>query len=202
MTPTTETWRPIPDWEGYYEASDHGRIRSVERMVYAGGGRTRRNPSKVLAPQSNGRADDRRTVHLSRDGQVSSQRIAPLVLTAFVGPRPKGLECCHANGDEMDDRLENLRWDTRSGNLSDAVRHGTNPSTRKTRCPRGHALVAPNLTASCLAIGRRQCLACNRAHSNAKYARRRGRPFDFQSVADAHYAQIMEEHGVQQAVRS
>jgi HNH endonuclease len=48
-----------------------------------------------------------------------------LVLLAFVGPPGDGQECCHANGDRADCRLENLRWDTRHANRADARRHGT-----------------------------------------------------------------------------
>ena len=48
-----------------------------------------------------------------------------LVLETFVGPCPKGMEACHNNGIRTDNRLENLRWDTRSNNAYDAVKHGT-----------------------------------------------------------------------------
>jgi hypothetical protein len=48
-----------------------------------------------------------------------------LVLEAFVGPRPPGTEACHNNGDPSDNRLENLRWDTRRANRHDMRRHGT-----------------------------------------------------------------------------
>lgn len=194
MTPTIETWRSIPGWEGYYEASDLGHIRSVERMVYAGSGRYRRNPSKVLAPQAHNAHDGRRIVKLcAGDGRSHPQRIAPLVLTAFTGPRPEGMECCHNDGDETNDRLENLRWDTRSANRWDAVRHGTAPGTRQTHCLRGHALRLPNLTPSMLAVGRRQCLACSRGQGNVRHAQKRGLSLSLQAVSDAHYAQIMRE---------
>jgi len=54
-------------------------------------------------------------------------RVAHLVLTAFVGPRPEGMECCHNDGDETNDHADNLRWDTHSANLLDRRRHGTAP---------------------------------------------------------------------------
>lgn len=55
-----------------------------------------------------------------------------LVLLAFVGPRPEGMECCHGNGIRHDNRLENLRWDTHQGNMADRLRHGTD--SRGERC--------------------------------------------------------------------
>jgi hypothetical protein len=47
-----------------------------------------------------------------------------LVLLAFIGPCPGGMECCHWNGDPADNRLSNLRWDTHKANCADTVRNG------------------------------------------------------------------------------
>lgn len=61
-----------------------------------------------------------------------------LVLEAFVGPCPEEMQACHGNGIRHDNRLENLRWDTRVGNAGDRILHGTagigerNPSARMT----------------------------------------------------------------------
>lgn len=53
-----------------------------------------------------------------------------IVLETFIGPCPEGMECCHKNGNPADNRLENLRWDTRSNNRKDdyllGVRTGFN----------------------------------------------------------------------------
>src|SRR5215813_4747451 len=48
-----------------------------------------------------------------------------LVLLAFVGPRPAGMQCCHRDGDRTNNRLENLRWGTWRDNYADQIRHGT-----------------------------------------------------------------------------
>lgn len=48
-----------------------------------------------------------------------------LVLEAFVGPCPEGMECCHWDGVRDNNRLNNLRWDTRKNNAKDRDRHGT-----------------------------------------------------------------------------
>jgi len=48
-----------------------------------------------------------------------------LVLEAFVGPCPGGMECRHLDGDPTNNRLDNLRWGTRKENMEDMVRHGT-----------------------------------------------------------------------------
>lgn len=46
-----------------------------------------------------------------------------LILEAFVGPCPEGMEACHNDGDRGNNRLNNLRWDTRSANMADRFRH-------------------------------------------------------------------------------
>ncbi|RUU22663.1 HNH endonuclease [Mesorhizobium sp. M7A.F.Ca.AU.002.06.1.1] len=48
-----------------------------------------------------------------------------LVLEAFVGPRPDGLEGCHNDGNPDNNRLDNLRWDTPESNQADRIAHGT-----------------------------------------------------------------------------
>jgi hypothetical protein len=51
--------------------------------------------------------------------------VQSLVLLTFIGSQPKGMEICHNNDIRTDNRLSNLRYDTRSGNYADRVRHGT-----------------------------------------------------------------------------
>ena len=53
------------------------------------------------------------------------QLVHRLVLLAFVGPCPEGMECCHEDGDPSNNKPSNLRWDTRKANYADRVRHGT-----------------------------------------------------------------------------
>jgi hypothetical protein len=48
-----------------------------------------------------------------------------LILQAFVGPCPEGMQCCHWDGDKSNCAVSNLRWDTPKANAADRVRHGT-----------------------------------------------------------------------------
>lgn len=64
-------------------------------------------------------------VCMAKHGTYHSKPVYRLVLEAFMGPPKPGQEACHNNGVRGDSRLENLRWDTRSGNHADKKRHGT-----------------------------------------------------------------------------
>jgi hypothetical protein len=103
-----EQWKPIPGYEGQYEVSDQGRVKSFRRN----------SEGRLLRP---GRMQ---AGHVSVSlGRCNSHCVHKLVLLAFVGPAPEGCECLHANGDPADNRLVNLRWGTRSENNVDAVIH-------------------------------------------------------------------------------
>jgi hypothetical protein len=59
------------------------------------------------------------------DGARKSKLVHSLVLEVFVGPRLAGMQACHNDGNKLNNRLDNLRWDTPSSNQRDRVRHGT-----------------------------------------------------------------------------
>lgn len=151
----TENWLPVVGYEGLYEVSDRGRVRSLARVCAAG----RKRKGRILS-QSSGRYGHRRVV-LYRDAVRTQWMAHVLVLTAFVGPRPEGMECCHGNGNPADNRVENLRWDTRSANQRDSVRAGTHGMTRRTHCPQGHEYTEQNTSRS---GGTRKCKECRRAY--------------------------------------
>ena len=132
-------WKAIPGWEGMYEVSTGGLVRSVDRVVPI---RTRANgrkgsqrwEGKVLA--SRAAKNGYPMVILSRGaGRGAHSYVHQLVLLAFVGPCPEGLEVCHNNGRRTDNRLENLRYDTRSANAMDRHAHGTFNPRRGEDCP-------------------------------------------------------------------
>lgn len=180
-----ERWRPVPGYPGY-SVSDHGRVRSDARTITDSLGRERRLQGYDL--RAGRTTSGYYTVSLS--GRTCS--VHHLVLTAFVGPRPPRMEGCHDDDDKADNRLVNLRWDSRRENTLDRVRNGIHHKRNRTHCPLDHLLVPPNLHASMAAKGYRNCLACHRARANRQYAKKAGRSFDLKAAADAHYAKIME----------
>lgn len=127
MESSTEEWRPVLGYEGLYEVSDIGRVRSVDRTVNVrrkGCRHRRKRQGRMLRIGSN---RGRPTVGLWKDGKQSVFFVHRLVLEAFVGSRPEGLECCHGDGDHANNRIGNLRWDTHASNEADKDRHGTRP---------------------------------------------------------------------------
>ena len=64
-------------------------------------------------------------MNVRRNGVQVTRPVHRLVLEAFVGPRPRNMQCRHLNGDPMDNRLANLKWGTIQENTEDKRRHGT-----------------------------------------------------------------------------
>src|SRR4051812_4452753 len=92
MTHEPEIWKAVPGYEGRYEVSNLGRVKSLARYVRCGkgGGKGRRlTPQKILRPGTMNRFGHC-SVMLGRDG--GSRCVHDLVLTAFVGPRPPNNE--------------------------------------------------------------------------------------------------------------
>jgi len=108
-----EIWKDIVGYIGLYIISNYGKINSCQRNGTRGG---------VLKP-SKCRGGYLQVV-LSKNGIHKTHRIHRLVLEAFIGPCPRGKEVCHNDGNPQNNRLDNLRWDTRKENCKDRKKHG------------------------------------------------------------------------------
>lgn len=153
----TERWLPVPEWEGLYEVSDHGRVRSLPR-------KTRRG---IRGGQELAHRPDRKgyfRVALSRESNVQNRFVHQLVLEAFVGPMPDGMEAAHEDGDPTNNYLSNLSYKDKSGNMLDSVRHGTHRNSSKPSCPKCDGEYSVNYR------GQRYCKPCRNAYQRARYA--------------------------------
>lgn len=116
-----EEWRAVVGFEGLYEVSDLGRVRSLDRVVESPGSRRgypKRLRGRLLRPQRH--SGGYRQISIC--GQI--RLIHALVMEAFEGPCPPSLEVCHGDGDKTNNRFENLRYDTREANCEDRRKHG------------------------------------------------------------------------------
>lgn len=105
-----EEWKTIPWGNNDYEASTYGRIRHGGYIMLG-------NPDKNGYPLANLIAGPKK---LSTHAHI-------LVALAFLGPRPKGHQVAHGDGDPANNKLSNLRYCTPLENIRDKWRHGTMP---------------------------------------------------------------------------
>jgi hypothetical protein len=121
--PDCEEWRAVVGFEGF-EVSDWGRMRSYVRK---GTGRRLNDRPRLLRPTVRKKTGYCVVSLATGDGKRKrkQKRVHMLVLEAFVGPRPAGMQGCHGDRDTQNNRLDNLRWDTPKGNAEDKHRHGT-----------------------------------------------------------------------------
>ena len=122
----TERWKPVVGFEGLYEVSSLGNVRSLAKVLpfRSKHGRWFTRQTKTALISKNLMNAGYHIVHLYR-GDVRTVRTVHSVVAAFLGPRPAGLDVAHWNGQKLDNRVENLRYATRSENHLDKRRHGT-----------------------------------------------------------------------------
>lgn len=120
---TAERWRDVPGYEGLYRISDWGRIKSLDKMVLCCHGAFRTIKGRMRIPHVG--PQGHLGISITKNGVPKYQFIHCLVLGAFVGPKPDGMQCCHfPDRNPANNRLENLRWDTVKANAQDREKHG------------------------------------------------------------------------------
>tara|TARA_R110000868_G_scaffold317280_1_gene578096 strand:- start:138 stop:632 length:495 start_codon:yes stop_codon:yes gene_type:complete len=106
-----EEWRDVVGFEGVYQVSNCGQVRSLLT-------------GKIKKLTIN-KHDLRPYLGLWKNNKQLICKPHKLVLDAFVSLRPNGMECCHNDGNPHNNHLSNLRWDTSKNNHADKVKHGT-----------------------------------------------------------------------------
>jgi hypothetical protein len=155
-----EIWKEVAGYEGLYEVSDLGRVRSTKRVLIDKIGRARRYRSKILS----GGVSDKGywAIMLCKDAEQKMTLVARLVATAFI-PNPDGkAEVNHKDGNKNDNSVSNLEWMTHQENslhrnavlgknVGEAVHNSTMTNTQVIEIRKMRA--ETNL--SCRAIGER-----------------------------------------------
>jgi HNH endonuclease/NUMOD4 motif len=157
MTPVRWAW--VPDYEGLYRISSRGDIWSEPRATTRGG-----ILKHIVHPNGY------HFVTLTRDGIQQRFPVHGLVMRAFVGSYPEGMEVRHLDGDpgnncwapgnEEETRAAggNLVYGTHSRNMQDKKEHGTEWQSNVTHCPKNHKYTPENTRI--LKSGSRACREC------------------------------------------
>lgn len=128
LVSTKEEWRDVPGWEGMYQVSNQGRVKSLERLKRSTNNGVQIVPERILKYGYGTINRGYLFVALCRNGKVSRRGVHYLVLLAFIGERPKGMICRHyPDKSPANNRLENLCWGTAKQNTADMWEHGSMP---------------------------------------------------------------------------
>lgn len=114
-----EIWKDVKNYEGIYQISNLGRVKSLERTVIKKDGRSQQIKESLRTIEYN--VGDYRVVGLCKNGKQKIKRVARLVAEAFI-PNPNNLpEVNHIDENKHNDSVQNLEWCSRSYNIN----HGT-----------------------------------------------------------------------------
>ena len=122
-----EHWKPIKGYEGLYEVSDHGRIRSLDRVGYqrhySGKQSKYIHKGQFIKPYTDKRGYQ--TLHLRKNGDDFTVSVHRLVGLHFLD-KPEGKDCInHRDANPSNNHVSNLEWCTQSENIQYAYDHGT-----------------------------------------------------------------------------
>jgi hypothetical protein len=168
-----EVWLPVVGYEGSYEVSSLGRVRSIDRTVTFRDGRHKFCPGTELRQKIN---RGYRIVGLTKASFTKTWCVHRLVCEAFHGPKPSPDSVIrHLNGDRFYNQPQNLTWGTPAENTADMIRHGNAYWSNRTRCKYGHEFTPENTRMDVSSRGGqlRNCRKCLRSRSRSEKARRR-----------------------------
>lgn len=127
-----EEWRPVKGYEGLYEVSNEGRVRSLDRVVIAKDGRKMHVKGRVLSTSGmSGRDRNYPLVTLWSNNRGYSIQVHRLVAFAFLGDPQNGMMVDHIDGDTTNNNVSNLEWVTCGENNSRAYALGLKKSTQR-----------------------------------------------------------------------
>lgn len=180
-------WRPVVDWEDFYEVSSDGRVRSIDRPGVVG---------RELRP-STSCTGGYEQVNLSANGEKKCARVHVLVAAAFIGPRPEGFVTRHLDGSCRNNRADNLAYGTKAENFWDIATHNPESRLALALCPVGHHIAGANAYRAPDRATGRTCQACRLTAAWASRQRRRSgtsvSPEERTAYANQRYLDLKEE---------
>lgn len=122
-----EEWRDIPGYEGYYQASNRGNIRSLDREVKHSDGHTRKIKGQPIKPSP---TQGYLKVTLRKNGTQKTQSVHRLVASAFLGDITDKI-VCHKNDIGFDNHVDNLYIGEHKNQYEDRVQNGNHGNGEK-----------------------------------------------------------------------
>ena len=119
-----EIWKDIPGYEGKYQVSNMGNVKSLQRTINSSNQHetfTFQTQERILR---SGKQDRMGHIAVVLHNPRKTYPVHQLVMLAFVGEPPPKKVVCHNNGIPYDNRLENLRYDTQKENILDVLHDG------------------------------------------------------------------------------
>ena len=117
-----EVWKDVKGYEGYYQVSNLGNVRSLDRIILCKNGSERFTVGKSLKPQMDYQGYLR--VGLNFCGKFKTHRVHRLVALNFLDEKENKDQVNHVNGVKNDNRVTNLEWVTGSENIKHAIKTG------------------------------------------------------------------------------
>ena len=128
----SQKWKPISDYNGFYEVSNLGNVRSLNRAIDLRNGQKRKVKGRLLSPKKN--KDGYLFVTLSKNGVSKNHYVHRLVAAAFI-LNPRDLqEVNHISGNKANNSTGNLAWVTHSDNVRHAYENDLNTNKGGGHC--------------------------------------------------------------------
>ncbi len=116
-------WKEIIGYEGLYEVSNTGLVRSMDRMLRAGKHQSRIYKGKIKSPQTL-KKSGHQYVFLYKDNKMVNQYVHRLVALSFI-PNPNNYpNVCHKDNDPSNNSIDNLYWGTQKHNMQQMSKEG------------------------------------------------------------------------------
>lgn len=128
-----ENWKPVKNYEGYYEVSNKGNVRSLDRVIIYPDGHRQLHKGVLLSKQITTWGYEQ--VKLTRNKKITRKHVHDLVADAFIPNNDNLLEVNHKNHIKTDNCVDNLEWTTHEDNMKDLSRYLNSKKTSKI-CPK------------------------------------------------------------------
>ena len=173
-----EIWKDIPDYEGLYEASSLGRIRTKEgKTTYTEKHGVRHWQSRMMKGRGNNYKTGRR-VGLWKNGKVKEWLVARLIAITFLGyPTKEANTVNHINGNRLDNRIENLEWLSVGDNVRHAFETGLMPYKKVKLYNKDCEMVFRSMVLASKAIGRSHSYVSDNLRAKTKIISKDGIEF-------------------------